>query len=222
MDPKIIGYTRGGVAIPEIRGAADILIDNQSAPSTPAAGKSVLWVDSTTKRLVQTDDSGTVHAGAMSTNHATSQQTGFASDTYVTGSGILIPSFGMQVGQLYCWEIGIEKSAAGTALLAVTIRTGSNQSTADTSRCALAQTVAQAATASANVLFVRAFVRTVSASGVLIGSMGSTGTQMGDGDRIVSSTFDNTAMGGLYVDLSLNGGASASYTIDYVKAWLIA
>lgn len=201
---------------------ADVLIDNQSAPSTPASGKSVIWVDSTTKKLVQTDDGGTHRAGTMSTNHATSQQTGFASDTYVVGSGILIPSFGMQVGQLYCWEIGIEKTGAGTALLAVTVRTGSGQAVTDTSRCALAQTVAQAATASANILFVRAFVRTVSASGVLIGSMGSTGTQMGDGDRIVSSTFDNTSMAGLYVDLSLNGGASASYTIDYVKGWLIA
>ena len=35
---------------------ADILIDNQTAPSTPASGKSVLWVDSTTKKFLQTDD----------------------------------------------------------------------------------------------------------------------------------------------------------------------
>lgn len=202
---------------------ADALVDNQSGSglATPASGKSVLMFDSTTKKLTVLDDGGKFRSGNMSENAATAQQTGFATDTYVTGSGILIPSFGMQVGQLYCWEIGIEKTAAGTAALAVTIRTGSNQSTADTSRCALVQTVAQTATASANILLVRAFVRTVSASGVLIGSMGSTGTQMGDGDRIVSATFDNTAMAGLYVDLSMNGGASASYTIDYVKGWLV-
>lgn len=202
---------------------ADILIDNQSAPTTPAAGKSVLWIDSTTKKLVQTDDGGTHRGALLSTNHATAQQTGFASDTYLTGSGILIPSFGMQVGQLYCWEIGIEKTAAGTAAIVATVRTGSNQSVADTSRAALTQTVAQAATASVAILSVRAFVRTVSATGVLVCHMGfSSGTQWGDGDRIVSSTFDNTAMAGQYVDLSLNGGASASYTIDYVKGWLIA
>jgi hypothetical protein len=29
-------------------------------------------------------------------------------------------------------------------------------------------------------------------------------------------------MAGQYVDLSLNGGTSASYTIDYVKGWLIS
>lgn len=200
---------------------ADILIDAQANPSTPAASKGVIYLDNTTKRLALLDDGGIVRAGGLSGNHATAQQTGFATDTYVTGSGILIPSVGMQVGQLYWWEIGIEKTAAGTTAFVATVRTGSLQSVSDTSRCALTQTVAQAATASANILFVRAFVRTVSASGVLVGSMGFTGTQMGDGDRIVSSTFDNTAMAGLYVDLSINGGTSASYTIDYVKAGLI-
>lgn len=159
----------------------------------------------------------------MSQNNTTAQQTGLASDTYLVGSGILIPSCGMQVGQLYQWEIGLEKSAAGTAAAVYTVRTGSNQSTADTSRCALTQTVAQTATASACIVLVRAFVRTVSASGVLVGALGfaSSGTSFGDGDRVVSSTFDNTAMAGLYVDLSVNGGASASYTIDFVKGYLI-
>lgn len=194
----------------------------QTAPSTPSSGYSRIWVDSTTKKLVQTDDGGTHRGALLSTNHLTSQLTGFSSDTYVTGSNITIPSFGMQVGQLYCWEIGIEKSAAGTAAIVCTVRTGSLATTGDTSRAALTQTVAQAATASANVMFVRAFVRTVSATGVIVASMGQTGTQLGDGDRIVSSTFDNSAMGGLYIGLSLNGGAAASYTIDYAKGWLIS
>lgn len=197
-------------------------ITNQSNPGTPSSGISNIFVDSTTKKLGQIDDGGIVRGALLSTNHATSQQTGFASDTYLTGSSILIPSFGMQVGQLYCWEVGIEKTNAGTALLALAVRVGSNQSTADTSRAAPTQTVAQAATTSANIMFVRAFVRSVSASGVLICSMGFTGTQMGDGDRIVASGFDNSALGGQYIGLSMNGGASASYTIDYVKGWLIA
>lgn len=201
---------------------ADALIDNQAAPSTPSAGKSVLWIDSTTKKLMQTDDGGTHRGGTISTNHATAQQTGFAADTYLTGSNILIPSFGMQVGQLYKWEVGIEKTAAGTALIAVNVRIGTNASTADTSRAAPTQTVAQAATASANIMFVSVFVRTVSATGVIVASMGFTGTQMGDGDRLVSATFDNSAVGGQYIGLSLNGGLSAAYTIDYVKGWLVA
>jgi len=201
---------------------ADILIDNQAGPTTPAAGKSVLFVDSTAKRLAVIDDGGTPRGGAISSNSSVVQQTGFAADTWLTSSDIIIPSYGMKAGQVYCWEVGIEKTAAGTALFAATVRVGSARTTADASRCALAQTVAQAATASANILFVRAMVRTVSASGVLIGAMGFTGTQMGDGDRIVSATWDNTAVAGQYVSLSLNGGTSASYTIDYVTSWLQA
>jgi len=206
---------------------AKITILNQSTPSTPSSGYSVIWVDSTTKKLVTTDDGGTVRAGTMSTNHATTQQTGFAADTYVSGSAITVPSFGMQVGQLYCWELGVEKTAAGTGAITVTVRLGTAGTTSDTSRCALVQTVAQTATASVTMFSVRAFVRTVSASGVLIGTFspgGNSGTTTGwgDGDRIVSSTFDNSAVGGQLLGLSLNGNTSASYTIDYVKGWLIA
>jgi hypothetical protein len=205
---------------------ADILIDNQSAPTTPSTGKSVIWIDSTTKKLVQTDDGGTHRGGTLSTNHATAQQTGFSSDTYLTGSNITIPAFGMQVGQLYLWEVGIEKTAAGTAAIVTTVRTGTAGTTSDTSRAALTQLVAQTATAATIIMQVRAFVRTVSASGVLVAymSFGGSGTTtgFGDGDRIVSATFDNTAMGGFFIGLSLNGGASASYTIDYVKGWLIS
>lgn len=206
---------------------ADILIDNQAAPTTPAASKSVIWVDNTAKKLVQTDDGGTHRAGTLSTNHATSQQTGFAADTYLTGSNITIPSFGMQVGQLYQWVVGVEKTAAGTGAITMTVRIGTNATTADTSRAALVQTVAQTATASVTTMRVYAFVRTVSASGVIIGQLdvgGNSGTTTGwgDGDRIVSSTFDNTALAGQFIGLSLNGNTSASYTIDLVKGWLIA
>ncbi len=198
---------------------ADILIDNQTAPTTPASSKSILWVDSTTKREIQTDDGG-VHRGVLSKNASAGQQTGFAADTYLTNSDILIPSFGMQVGQVYEWEVGIEKTAAGTAAIVTNVRIGSARTTSDTSRAALTQLVAQTATAASIIMRVTALVRTVSASGVIVAMMsfGGSGTTtgFGDGDRIVSSTFDNTALAGQYVGLSLNGGASASYTIDSV------
>lgn len=206
---------------------AKITILNQSTPTTPSSGYSVIWVDSTTKKQVLTDDGGIVRAGTMSTNHATAQQTGFAADTYLTGSAITVPSFGMQVGQLYQWVVGVEKTAAGTGAITVTVRLGTNGTTADTSRAALAQTVAQTATASVTTFNVYVFVRTVSASGVLVaqfdvGGNSGTTTGWGDGDRIVSSTFDNSAVGGQFLGLSLNGNTSASYTIDMVKGWLIA
>lgn len=205
---------------------AKITIPNQTAPTTPSSGYSVIWVDSTTKKGIWTDDGGIHRAGTVSKNYATAQQTGFAADTYLAGSAITVPSFGMQIGQFYQWQVSIEKTAAGTGVITATIRLGAAGTTADTSRCALVQTVAQTATASVTTMFVSCLVRTVSASGVLVGalSFGSSGTTtgFGDGDRIVSATFDNSAVGGQLLGLSLNGNTSASYTIDSVVGWLIS
>lgn len=202
---------------------ADILIDNQTAPTTPSASKSVLWVDSTTKKAVQTDDSGK-HWGILSRNYSTaSQGAGFAADTYVTNSGILIPSFGMQAGQWYRWTISVSKTAAGIAAAVVTVRIGTNQSTADTSRLALTATVAQTAAVAEGLIIVSVGVRSVSATGVIAGGFGvaANGPGLGGGKDGVSSAFDNSALAGNYVGLSINGGASAAWTITNVQAELV-
>lgn len=200
---------------------ADILIDNQSAPSTPASGKSVLWLDSTTKKFVQTDDSGARH-GAISKAFSTAAQgAGFASDTYITNSGILIPSYGMEAGQLYRWWVSMEKTGAGTAAPILTIRLGSAQTTSDTARNTITGTAASA-TASGGHMIASCLVRTVSASGVLVGTLGFTNSLFGGGQQNVSSTFDNTAVAGQFLGLSFNAGASASYTIQAVYSELVS
>lgn len=202
---------------------ADILIDTQAAPGTPAASKVVLWVDSTTKRFVQTDDTGKVSGRASGNDATASQGAGFASDTYVTNSGLLIPSFGMRAGQLYKWIISLSKTAAGTAAAIYTVRIGAAQSTSDTSRLALTATTAQTAAVSAGLLQIIVGVRSVSATGVIAGGVGLMCNNAGLGSGIdgVSSTFDNTALAGLYVGISINGGASAAWTLTHVTADLI-
>lgn len=205
---------------------ADILIDNQSAPTTPASGKSLLFVDATTKKLAQMDDGGILQ-GILSRNSATaSQGAGFAADTYVTNSGLLIPSSGLKAGMLFRWLITASKTAAGIAAAVYTIRSGANQSTADTSRLALTASAAQTGVADNGTLIVTVQVRNVSASGVIAGAASWAKTQAGtagfggslDG---VSSAFDNTGMGGLYFGLSINGGTSAAWTLTSVHAELI-
>lgn len=204
---------------------ADILIDNQSAPSTPASGKSVIFVDSTTKKQMQMDDSGILQ-GTLSRNSSTaSQGAGFAADTYVTNSGLLIPSSGMKAGMLFRWIITGSKTAASTAQPVYTIRIGTNQSTADTSRLAFT-TAAQTGVADNGTLFITAQVRNVGASGVIAGAASWAKTQTGSigfGGSIdaVSSTFDNSALAGSYVGLSINGGTSAAWTLTSVHAELI-
>lgn len=210
---------------------ADILIDNQSLPSTPAAGKSVIFVDSTTKRICQLDDTGRV-CGFLSRNDATaSQGAGFVADTYVTNSGLLIPSFGMKAGQLYRWTITLSKTAAGTAAAVVTVRIGAAQTTSDTARLTLTQAAAEAQSAlvASAILSVVVGVRNISATGVIAGAFGFTQTYQatagnlafGGGIDGVSSTFDNTTLAGQYVGLSITGGTSAAWTLTHVAAELI-
>jgi hypothetical protein len=139
---------------------ADILIDNQTAPTTPASGKSVLWNDSSTKSFVHTDDTGR-HTGSLSRNDATASLSISAADTYLTNSGLLVPSFGMKAGMLFRWFITATKTAAGTAAAIYTVRIGTGQSVSDTSRLALTATTAQTAAISSGIILVVVHVRSV-------------------------------------------------------------
>lgn len=202
---------------------ADILIDNEAVPSTPAAGKSLIYCDSTTKKLAQMDDAGHVYGAPLSRNWSTaSQGAGFATDTYITNSGLLIPSCGLQVGQMFRWTITLSKTAAGTATPIVQIRLGTNQSTADTSLITLTGQAATAAIAG-GIMSVVALIRTVSASGVLVGSFGFASGILGLGGGIdgVSGSVDLTGRAGQYMGVSYNGGASAVITLTGVQAELI-
>lgn len=202
---------------------AQHLIDNQGAPSSPAAGKSLLWVDNGTGALIATDSTGR-HKGSLSRNDTTASQTGFAADQYITNSGILVPSFGMKAGQQYKWTFDVKKTAAGVAAAVLTIRTGVNQTTADTSRLVLTADVIQTAAIAAGLMTVMIGVRNVGAAGVLAGGFGiaaGSGVGLGSGASGASIGYDNQIHAGQYVGLSLNGGAAAAWTIQHVSAELI-
>lgn len=203
---------------------ADILIDNQSLPSTPASGKSVLYVDATAKKFVQLDDAGNAH-GTLARNSSTaSQGPGFAADTYVTNSGLLIPNCGIQAGMVFRWYISLSKTGAGTAAAVFTFRLGSNQGTADTSLLALTSATAQTAAVSSGLFVVSLGVRTTGASGVVAGGVGvATNTAgLGGGVDGVSGSVNLASAGGLFLGLSINGGASAAWTLTSCTAELIA
>lgn len=202
---------------------ADILIDNEAAPSTPASGKSVLWIDSTTKKFVQTDDAGLRH-GQLSRNASTASTTISAADTYIANSGILIPSYGMEAGQCYRWWLTATKTALGTAQAIYTIRMGANQTTGDSSILALTATTAQTAAISSGIISIFIVVRSVSATGVVAGGVGvqSNNAGLGSGISGVSSTFNNAAVAGQFVGLSINSGASGTWTVETCYAELVA
>jgi len=196
-----------------------ITIDNQTAPTTPAASKSSLWVESTNKRQLQTDDGG-VHRGIIAHNNSTAAQGALATtEVYLTGSGLKIPSYGMQVGMTFVWYISVVKTAAGVAAPVWTFRIGTNQTTADTSRLALTATGIQAATAFDGILVAMVYAPTVSATGTIAGSGGS-GPNFGGGGSGTSATFDNTGtIAGQFLGLTVTTGASAAWTVNAVSCF---
>lgn len=209
---------------------ADVLLDVQSAPATPSAGQGLIWVDTTAKIICVKDDTGRVNA--VSSNAAIAAQgAGFAADTYVTNSDILIPSFGMQAKTRVVWRMSASKTAAGVATPIYTVRIGAARTTADTARLTLTGP-AQTAIADIGNLNIMVTVRNVGAAGVLQGtawwdhrgtaasSTGGTGFA-NDGTGHVEGTsaaFDNSALGGSYIGLSIDGGASAAWTVTQAIA----
>lgn len=211
---------------------ADALFTTQSSVglATPAAGTALVFIDSVGKILCVKDDAGRI--AAYSDNASTAAQgAGFATDTWVTNSDILIPTFGfLQTKTKFTWMLSASKTAAGVAQPIYVIRTGSNRSTADTARLTLTGP-AQTAIADIGTLYIEAVVRSVGASGVIAGSAawlhqgtvtsstGGTGFANNDSGHIEgNATFDMTALSGLYASLSINGGLNAAWTVTWVKA----
>jgi hypothetical protein len=170
------------------------------------------------------DTGGTVVG--LSKNFSTaSQGAGFASDTYVTNSGLLVPTSGLVAGMRVTWRLTATKTAAGTATPIYTIRLGAAGTVADTAILALTA-VAQTAAADDGTLTVTGVLRDADASSVLVGSAAwqkALATAVGFGGAGisgVSSAFDATGRAGQYFGLSINGGASAAWTVTSVYATL--
>ncbi len=155
--------------------------------------------------------------------HSTAAQSPTAStDTYITGSGLLIPAEGMTAGDTFRWYIGVSKTNAGLAAPAWNFRIGTARTTADTLRLTVTGT-AQAATTSGTLIVITLQVRSVSATGVIVGSINTGAASFGIGGNAVSSTFANNALGGTssYVGISVNTGAAAAWTINSVDCELL-
>ena len=201
---------------------ADLLIDAQSFPSTPAAGQMVLYPDSSNKQWVQKNDAG-LYLGDQSASIIAAIPS-HSADTYY--KGMQLPSFGMQAGSVYEWYFAAVKTA-GTAAPTYIIRIGAAGAIGDTARLTL---TGPAQTAVADTAFVRVMVtcRTIGASGVIQGlvwlqhNLAATGfANTPAGFSLVQGTatgFDNTALGGLFIGLSVNPGASGAWVVEQCLA----
>lgn len=212
---------------------ADLLIAEQSNPSAPASGNGIVFIDSTASTLAFKDDAGRVWSWTQ--NAAVTNQTVNAADTYLTNSDLVIPSWSVQAKTILRWRVSASKTGAGVATPIYSIRIGAARTTSDTARLALTGP-AQTAVADIGTLDIMLTVRNVGAAGVLQGTAfwthrGTAANTTTSGTGFAndttghvegtSSAFDNSALGGLFIGLSVNSGTAGVWTVTQtqVEAW---
>jgi len=162
-------------------------------------------------------------------NQSLAQQgAGFATDTYLTGSSIAIPNGSLQAGSRYRCIFNVTKTGAGTATPIINVRIGTAGTTADTSRGTLTHS-AQTAVIDEGTFEVFVTFRSVgSGTSAVIQSLSrlshrlsvtGLGTGVGEPELATSAGFNSTTSG-LIIGLSVNGGTSASWTVNLVQAEL--
>lgn len=201
---------------------ADLLLDAQGSPAAPSAGQVVIYPDTSNLSLALRNAAG-LYSGRIR-GATVAQIASHSADTYY--KGLQLPAFSMQAGMVFLWQF-VATKAAGTATPVYTVRIGANQSTADTSRLAITGP-AQTAVADTALITIMATCRNVGASGVLQGmawvqhNLAATGfANTPAGLSIVQATsagFDNTALGGLFIGLSVNPGASGAWVVEQCVA----
>lgn len=206
---------------------ADVLLDNQAVPTTPAAGKTIVAVNSSTKQLVTRDDAGrfSTLSGSIR-NWNTGDVTAAAADTYLTGSGLVIPTGQvMQVGTFFRWTLVFTRSGAGVAGTVYNVRVGTAGTTGDTARVVFTQVAAQTNAADAGFVDIVCVLRNVGAAGVLAGGLrmahvlAATGLSTLDHNvqQVTSAGFDTTVAGTI-VGISCNPGANTTDVFQVIHA----
>jgi hypothetical protein len=178
------------------------------------------------------DSNGGIYTAASTVTlfnaSSSSQAAAFAADTYLAGSFIKFPR-APKVGTMYRLEFDVTKTAAGTATPIVTVRIGTAGSTADTARNTITFNAGTAAVDAGRFSLTVVF-RTVGSGSSAVtqavcslnkGATATTGLVNLVGQAVVNTSagFDST-VAALGIGASLNGGASASWTVTQVLAAL--
>lgn len=160
-------------------------------------------------------------------NQSVANQSGFAVDTYLTGSNIAIAR--VKAGTRYRCLFNVVKTAAGIATPIINVRIGTAAAVADTSRGTLTFS-AQTGVIDEGVFEVLVTFRTVGAGSAAVAqslarlshrlSITGLGVGVSEPEIATSTGFDST-VSSLQIGLSVNGGASAAWTASLVQAELL-
>lgn len=206
---------------------ADTKISALTAVTTPA-GTDELAVNEagTSKKLTLAQ----VNTFCDPISMSSTSETGFAADTYVTGSALTVDPARLQAATFWRFLCEVEKTAAGIAAPVFSLRMGTAGSTADTAILTFTGGAQTAVIDRGRLEILAGFTSVGSGTsavvaGVLIlqhtnSSTGLTtsGAAFPAPIKVTSSGFNSTTV--TKIGLSINAGASAAWTLACVQTEL--
>lgn len=206
---------------------AELILAETASVSTPAAGKVSVYPDtSPTPNLRMRDDTGLdVSLNNVTNQSVASQAPAAATRTYITGSALRVPVNKLQVGTSLEWVFNMTKTAAGVAASTFDICVGTNGTTADTARVSFTKPAGTAVVDQGTVV-IRAVVRSIGASGVMVGNFSMTHNLAATGHAVIpcvnvvtiSGGFDMT-VANLIIGVCITSGAADAITIQMVQSF---
>lgn len=211
---------------------AQIVIDTQAVPTTPAAGQAIIYFDNVSKKLTTRNDAGSVDTvDDVATTSTAAVAAAYAADTYVAGSSLAIPAGLVRVNSMYYCCFDMTKTAAGVAAATVIVRIGTAGNIADTAILTFTFGAGSAAI-DTGIFEVWAHFRTVGSgtSAVLSGmcqcthalaatGLVSTGAS-GNGLILATSAGFNSTVASSFIGVSFNGGAAFAGTNTVVQSYM--
>lgn len=205
---------------------AELILSETSNVSAPSNGTVKLYADTTSVPSWRSvDDAGNNFSlRGVSNFSVTSQAPAATTRTYIIGSALPVPVNKLQVGSCFEWTFNMTKTAAGIAASTFDICVGTAGTTADAARVAFTKPAGTAAIDQGTVT-IRAIVRTIGATGVMVGDfvMTHNGNTVGHATvpcvnvTTVSAGFDMT-VANLIIGVCITSGAGDSLTIQLVQA----
>lgn len=199
---------------------ADLLIDTQSAPSSPSSGQMVLYPETTTLQYVSRDSTGRYQTLGPICNFSTGAQAYTTTEVYVTGSALTVPAHGLQAGARCFWRCVVTKTA-GTGTPVWKLYKGTLGTTGDTNIATLTQVSVPTSVTDTAVWEIEAVLRNVGAAGVMLFNLTMTHVLQNTGfsllpanvQQVASSSFDTT-VANLIIGISANFGTAGAGNIE--------
>lgn len=160
-------------------------------------------------------------------NSSTATQTpAAATRTNIAGGNLAVPPAGLKVGTRLRWVFNMTKTAAGSAASTFDIALGALGTVADAAVVSFTKPAGTAAADEARVV-VEAIVKSVSATGVVIGEFTLVHNLSATGHAVIPCVVVNTVSGAtdltpqnLIASLNITSGAADAITIVMVDAEL--